>query len=741
MKGKLTMKSTARIFLSILILAAFLMTGLPVLASGDPPANGLIVRTGETYVVEETTFFDEIIIDEGGAVVPADGYSLIVVSDGQVVRPEAGKLVNVELILQPIDYTYGPFDETGNEDGYSYRFLFNPGGDTNAYVPSALGGAEVTSEGDYVVFDGNGASITVDEDHMNVLAAEDDVIFRNFDLTVNGVGVCEFNDVFGAAISAVGEGNVIVQNVNVTTHGAIMNALDFASGNVLVMDAEFHGYGTSEDATGLHSGIPAYSRVAGGHTEVPWVLGLNGTVRAANVIGDANVLYYNTRATSNGWGVYSTDGGNSIILINNDASYDASEGPAFNSLYGAYLHQMPAVVLGWHDDLSGATGNTYGLICRTDFKLGASSQENLAALDQAINASAEETAASGVTSDASGETSGEADASDESSAKSITDAAEVWRMFRDNVDLASIPERRSYINARFGIFGQMSSSGVIDVTDTDIIASQAAFLFKDAYMDVRLDSSDTIDAPIIIHQQRSDDAGMGTYAYDQCWALATPVFLYDVEASGEPASGTSATMTDMTLEGDFYNTESKGAYLDLTFDNTEVTGVISSGEFIHNNASYWLVENPDFDDSAAEGQENLRYLAVDEDGKLYETLYTTTLFGGNVYSPVYEDDDGIVTFFYGDGQFDLSEIVGYAIFYNDAQYYSQGTITPGEAVNDPVYVTLTDGSVWNVTGESYLARLTVEAGSTVNGTVTVDGTPVDASAGGSWTGNIVVSPK
>ena len=737
------MKSTARIFLSILILAAFLMTGLPVMASGDPPANGLIVMAGETYVVEENTAFDEIIIDEGGAIVPAEGYSLIVVANGKVVRPEAGKLMNVELILQPIDYTYGIYDETGNEEGYSYRFLFNPGGDTNAFVPAALGDAEVFEEDGYTVFEGNGSSIVVNEDRMNVLAAEDSVWFRNFDLTVNGVGVCEFTDVFGAAISAAGEGDVIVQNVNVETHGAIMNALDFASGNVLVFDSEFHGYGTSEDATGLHSGIPAYTRVAGGHTEVPWVLGLHGTVRAANVIGTANVLYYNTSATSNGWGVYSTDGGNSVILINADAAYDASKGPAFNSLYGAYLHQMPAVVLGWHDDLSGATGNTYGLICRTDFKLGASSQENLQELDQAINAAAEEPAASGEASDASGETSGEADASGEASgeAKSITDAATVWSMFRENVDLASIPERRSYINARFGIFGQMSSSGVIDVTDTDIIASQAAFLFKDAYMDVRLDSSDTIDAPIIIHQQRSDDAGMGTYAYDQCWALATPVFLYDVEAVGEPASGSSATITDMTLEGDFYNTESKGAYLDLTFDNTGVTGVISSGEFIHDNASYWLVENPDFDDSAAEGQDNLRYLAVDKDGKLYDTLYTTTLFGGSVYSPAYKDDNGIVTFFYGDGQFDPSEIVGYAIFYNDAQYYSQGTITPGEAVNDPVYVTLTNGSVWNVAGDSYLAKLDVESGSTVNGTVTVDGTPVDASAGGSWTGNIVVSPK
>ena len=49
-------------------------------------------------------------------------------------------------------------------------------------------------------------------------------------------------------------------------------------------------------------------------------------------------------------------------------------------------------------------------------------------------------------------------------------------------------------------------------------------------------------------------------------------------------------------------------------------------------------------------------------------------------------------------------------------------------------------SVWNVIGESSLDELTVEAGGTVNGIVTVDGQPVDVSAGGHWAGDILVSP-
>ena len=50
------------------------------------------------------------------------------------------------------------------------------------------------------------------------------------------------------------------------------------------------------------------------------------------------------------------------------------------------------------------------------------------------------------------------------------------------------------------------------------------------------------------------------------------------------------------------------------------------------------------------------------------------------------------------------------------------------------------GSTWNVTGESRIDALTVEAGGVVNGTVTVDGAVVDVAAGGSWAGEIVVTP-
>jgi hypothetical protein len=56
------------------------------------------------------------------------------------------------------------------------------------------------------------------------------------------------------------------------------------------------------------------------------------------------------------------------------------------------------------------------------------------------------------------------------------------------------------------------------------------------------------------------------------------------------------------------------------------------------------------------------------------------------------------------------------------------------------YLTLDDSSVWNVTADSELNGLTAAPGAVIRGTVTVDGAPVDVSAGGSWTGRITVTP-
>lgn len=54
-------------------------------------------------------------------------------------------------------------------------------------------------------------------------------------------------------------------------------------------------------------------------------------------------------------------------------------------------------------------------------------------------------------------------------------------------------------------------------------------------------------------------------------------------------------------------------------------------------------------------------------------------------------------------------------------------------------VTMAAGTVWTVADVSNITGLTVEPGAVINGTVTVDGAEVDVSAGGAWTGDIVIT--
>ena len=66
-------------------------------------------------------------------------------------------------------------------------------------------------------------------------------------------------------------------------------------------------------------------------------------------------------------------------------------------------------------------------------------------------------------------------------------------------------------------------------------------------------------------------------------------------------------------------------------------------------------------------------------------------------------------------------------------------VTEYDAVRG-VYLTMDGGSVWNVTDTSNLRSLTLEPGAAVNGVVTVDGVVADVSGGGSWEGDIIVTP-
>ena len=585
---------------------------------------------------------------------------------GTVVAGKDGSLtVNGNPVTAKTSDTFGTYDVTGNAEGYKYTHILHVKDAKTTFVADAFPNSVITAQGI------SGGTLSIDGNYINGISVEGgdyrikDIIIRQI-----GDGVSDFH-IFGNAIG-ITSGNVVIDNVTISTLGDIVPALNAGGdSNVVVMNSDFTALGTAEDSTGLHSGKTPFSGKKGAITEVPWVLGLYGTLRATNLIGKADIVYYKTRVEANGWGVYSTDGGASHTLINCYGYID--DNGTFGSGYGAYALGLPVNYLGIELDIP-----TYGIAARCGFTMMESTQENLAKVDN-----------------------------------------DAMSMLRKELggSYNSIEARRNKITARYGVMPHGAKDGTFDISGTDFYVDNTAFLFKDAYMNINVTDT-TINFNnlssgqygVILHAMRSDDAGIAMYAYDNCWAICS-TFLYADPAPVEVTNEVNATFTGETLRGNFYNTMGNGGKLNLVFDDTSVDGTISSASYIHKNASYYIVDNG-----------NGGYTAVDAEGKAYVTLHDTGMFPGSEY--YYPKTDGEGNFVYSGEIYDSALIIGYCIFYDDARYLNEVDITAKRAINNPVYIELKNGSLWDVADVSYLAGYTVDATSKINGVITklADGT-------------------
>ena len=196
------------------------------------------------------------------------------------------------------------------------------------------------------------------------------------------------------------------------------------------------------------------------------------------------------------------------------------------------------------------------------------------------------------------------------------------------------------------------------------------------------------DGGVLIQQLESDDAGgIVTRKYEvpmqeDDWSTVAP--------AQQEIPDSTAVFTNETLKGDIFNSVYGSKHgLSVTLKNTTLTGVVSSS-----NANHLFADG-------------------------------TVAPGGTVFEQ--------------DNHWDAKTTADYKVVDPQAYLYA-GRLknTPAPAVNNPVKLSLEDGSVWNVTGTSYLAGLAFSKDSKVCGTITVNGTVVDAP--GSYVGEIVVTP-
>lgn len=161
--------------------------------------------------------------------------------------------------------------------------------------------------------------------------------------------------------------------------------------------------------------------------------------------------------------------------------------------------------------------------------------------------------------------------------------------------------------------------------------------------------------------------------------------------AGTNPTGTKISMADMDVTGDILD-EDYERTMYLTLDNTSLTGRIVSGTCESWN-TYWMEAG---------------YAEDYTIGLASNTFGSEAPLDAFVHDIIMRDD----------GTWELTE-------YAD----EQGT-----------ELTLKNGSVWTVTGDSTLTKLTVNAGSVIDGVVTVNGAITDVSHGGTWEGVIRVTP-
>ena len=611
-----------------------------------------VVESG-VWCVEARTELEELTIAPGAAVAAPEGKSLVMTVDGVTTDAKPGTYTG-KIVLEVLERVE-QFSDFKNE----YRCIVFA--DETGVRPerSALSGIVGGKIEPHAV---TGGAVAIRGDRYNGIAVNNGQFrIRGTKFNVEGRGGDDF-EAYGAAITTGNQAEVVIEDVDIHTHGCISTGIITAGDSeVLIRDSHIDCHGDTN--AGYFTKFPHL-------TEVPWVLGLHGTLRSTNVLDQSVTTYYNCKVESDGWGVLSVDFCENAYhsIINTDAVIPADS--KYGSGYGAYiLNSTHSLFLGVHidvPDVGFAAGGSqkHIIVGPSSQKLLEKKKKPLALLKKELGGS-----------------------------------------------FASVPERPTIVRAgRFGGMWHHKAEGIWDFYPTTVIeAGDTAFLIKS---DDRINNPTircdgvTVTAPRIVHLMQSDDPGMGNRLHDPCWAPCAE-FVGKIEkdkqydlADADAKENARCEFKNMTLAGDFYNTRRKPQNLVLTFDGTDVTGVISSGTYSHRHVSYCL----------AEDKQGNRF-CTDETGHKLVTIVDHDLLFGKI--PV----SYMVPLTYETGVFirDVSDKkkykpIGYGIYYTNPEYLGDVDVAVTRPVNNGVIAELKNGAVWTVTGRSFLTRLTIGEG-------------------------------
>lgn len=603
--------------------------------SNSVASNFKLVNANSTWVVDTTTKLSKLTIGDGASITAPDGYgvTLSVNGVGKTIGPGTyeGNVVLSITKQNVVEY------EKANLTHYFRQGLYvdSTGVVDDKSVKAVVVGGKVTSDSAVNV------KINSDEESFNgIYVAGGTYNINGAKIDLNGNGGNDFAG-FGAGIMATGsDTKLVVDGADVQTHGAIRPAIIAANGsNLVVKNSKIkteNGTLPSDYKPNVQLGLMK---------SAPWMLGISGNCRATNVLGsNTTSTYINSSVASEGWGTLSTDDCSNIKLtsINSNISITGQSG------YGAYaIGDAVDTFYG-----SNITTPDYGMIITGGTGIfGASTSENVQTANSNLKL--------GLTSN----------------------------------EMKALKETQTTVKSnRFGVM--CHGSGNIYVKDgTTFDTRETTFLIKGTNANINVDGSKGAQLKtgngVLLQLMDNDDPGpvmtngvmYNTGVYHEPTGDAT---LDTTHNTTTVTSGTDtiANFSNITLNGNFYNSTRGGTSTDMTgkkvdlaknlslnFDKSKITGVISASTARH---------------------------AID------------------------------------------------TITSNEYKQLGEVTNTSAAAINNGVIVSLTNGSTWTVTGNSYLTNLTIGAGSKITAptgykvTMKVNGSETNIAAG-TYNGNIEIT--
>ncbi|MFJ4787279.1 hypothetical protein [Streptomyces sp. NPDC088794] len=518
-------------------------------ASTKTSGKQISVGSGETYELAATTQVSRLTIAAGGKIVAPDGHSLSLTVDGvetgQLLTETGGTatLVQTGTYRGDVVLTVAAANEVTYETlTFPFRQAVYVDADgvvrDKSVLAAVLGGrltdtlargVSITSTGE--CFDGvyvRDAAYTLDRPTIS--------------LTGNGR-----SDFAGYGAAVVGDGSatkLVLDGARITNKGVVRTGVISDDGaNVIVKNSSVR----------CRNGVLPADYQATVETpymeSVPWMLGLDGNVRATNLIGaNSTATYLNSTVFSETWGALSVEGGSGLKLtaVNSHVGNTGEYG------YGTYaIGDATVRVLGSRLDVGSYATIIAGPAAVVHY--GDSTREALAALNTELE------------------------------------------LGLSNAELKALPVRSTVVNS--GHFGYMFfGTGTLTLDGGTVVNSErATFLNKGQQTTITVDGSKGARLNprdgVILQMIELDDPGpvpvdgkmMNIGVYTEPTDDPTKDTTFDVTAVH--TTDGAATFTAIALKGDFYNGMRKGKNMVLTFEDATVEGVISATKAKHRVSS------------------------------------------------------------------------------------------------------------------------------------------------------------